>query len=435
MWEKKIRRLLRLTEELLASGGESDGLGGILCQSEVVILCLEISDEIDVYEFPSHELLKWHEVSASLKRIAYAVMELQVVRTDAESAEDPHRRELEELSRSSERIRTLLGLPEECEAVPETVSVQVVGRSLTVRENEALTAPASSGEMIILNEDETISRLRKEIRLLREELAALLSEKNNLELVECRRLQAVYSVEIESLLGELYRKQYELRYLKREIQLIRAALNRQETVTVEALEERLKKEDTEFRARFDEFMRKVYEAREYQKKHTQDPEEARSPDTADSVPPEEDRRSPEYRKKLYRNIVKAMHPDLHPDQTSEEADLFKKANIAYEDGDTDTLEMIWQTVSGGKAEPNPEDSDQVQLEALLSERARLTELILLLRRDIDRIRSSFPYNLKDILEDPEKLEQRKAEIRVRIDEAEKDTEKSRSVLEELKKKL
>ena len=434
MQDEKINRILELVRELLLTEPTGNMLNGILCQSELIILALSVSDEIDGRPFPATEAMIRHEVSSELKRIARSAMELQSVRED--EVNDGHRKQLEEMRRAALRISGLLQLTGEFPPVPAPIPVlQTVnepepegsivplrGAPPAVLEAAPHIAPQGQ-ELQTLPEDEVLRRLREEIRLLREELAALISEKNNLELVECRQLQAVYTSEIEVLLTELYQKQFELRYVKRKIRLIRAALNRQEHVTVEAVEAQLEAEYKKFEARFEEFHKKVADAREYRKTH---------PDAfSDTEADEEERRSPDYMKKLYRKIVKAMHPDLHPDQTPEEAELFKKANTAYEDGDMDTLEMIWQIISGGSADSVESDNREI----LLKERSRLLELIVRIREEIEAIRTSFPYTMKDILTDPEKLARRQEEIRVRITETVVQLDLCRAELEELERTL
>ena len=75
-------------------------------------------------------------------------------------------------------------------------------------------------------------------------------------------------------------------------------------------------------------------------------------------------------KKLYRRIVKAMHPDLHPDQDEKTKELFKRAMAAYEEGDLQTLEEIAQIIDGDE----PENAEDL-LTALLKEKERLLSLI------------------------------------------------------------
>ena len=45
-------------------------------------------------------------------------------------------------------------------------------------------------------------------------------------------------------------------------------------------------------------------------------------------------------KKLYRNIVKVLHPDINPNVTEEKIQLLNQAVTAYKNGNLKTLEII-----------------------------------------------------------------------------------------------
>ena len=47
-------------------------------------------------------------------------------------------------------------------------------------------------------------------------------------------------------------------------------------------------------------------------------------------------------KELYRKIVKKLHPDMNPDVTEHELELFHRATKAYEEGDIMTLQAIYE---------------------------------------------------------------------------------------------
>ena len=72
-------------------------------------------------------------------------------------------------------------------------------------------------------------------------------------------------------------------------------------------------------------------------------------------------------KKCYRNIVKELHPDLHPTLTQAQTGLFKNAVEAYKNGDLATIKM-------------------------------------------DVIKQTFPYTEKETLSSEKKIAQRKKEL-------------------------
>ena len=111
-------------------------------------------------------------------------------------------------------------------------------------------------------------------------------------------------------------------------------------------------------------------------------------------------------KKLYRKIVKALHPDINPDVSEAQVQLFDNAVSAYKNGDLGTLRIIGEMVGNN---PLPEQHKDAMTQ-LVEERERLQGLLKSIRESIDNIKSEYPYTMKDILEDTEKTEQKKQEL-------------------------
>lgn len=111
-------------------------------------------------------------------------------------------------------------------------------------------------------------------------------------------------------------------------------------------------------------------------------------------------------KKLYRKIVKALHPDINPDVSQAQVQLFDNAVSAYKSGDLGTLRIIGEMVGNN---PLPEQHKDAMTQ-LVEERERLQGLLKSIRESIDNIKSEYPYTMKDILEDTEKTEQKKQEL-------------------------
>ena len=84
-------------------------------------------------------------------------------------------------------------------------------------------------------------------------------------------------------------------------------------------------------------------------------------------------------KKLYRSVVKALHPDLHPD------------------------------ISGVQAE-------------LLREKERMLSLIQELRDDIAKIKNEYPYTMKEIVQSEEKTAEKRGQLEELIIQLKKNLE-------------
>lgn len=100
-------------------------------------------------------------------------------------------------------------------------------------------------------------------------------------------------------------------------------------------------------------------------------------------------------KKLYRNIVKRLHPDLNPTTSKAENRLFFNAVEAYKQGDLKTLQIIFQIVETGR---NDEDVSSSFI-TLNKEIERVQALVSQLEEEIEQIKTKPPYIWKIYLED------------------------------------
>ena len=85
-------------------------------------------------------------------------------------------------------------------------------------------------------------KLKNEIEKLRIELSMLLLERDELQFVICRNIEAKYMLELGSIEYRAYEAQCTALRLKRKIELIQAKRNRQEPVSIVAIEEILDQE-------------------------------------------------------------------------------------------------------------------------------------------------------------------------------------------------
>lgn len=140
-------------------------------------------------------------------------------------------------------------------------------------------------------------------------------------------------------------------------------------------------------------------------------------------------------KRLYRKIVKRLHPDVHPNLTEHEKELWNRAVKAQQEGDLAQLEKIWDELSGMDA---PEDvfddtpEGRVKLRELLE---KLKVRLRLLELEIDHIKADFPYKLKSFLEDPVAVEEVRRGIQSKIDNVREMNRQLEAFINELKEKL
>lgn len=249
------------------------------------------------------------------------------------------------------------------------------------------------GDLIVLPESDT---LKAEIDYLRGELSTLLAQRDELVFVVCKNIEMEYMLKIGGLEHRAYRAQCTYLRLKRKLALIQAKLNRQEAIDLQEIDALLDEEFAEYQARLDEQIEKMNSALARSKLEHLSEEESKE------------------LKKLYRLIVKALHPDLNPNLTDAQVELFYRAVEAYEDGNLPELRIIAEMIDGNLSS----DLSELSAAALMQQRDRLKELLETVRREMETIKATFPYTEKDLLKDEKAVEARKAELRELIEEYE-----------------
>lgn len=253
-------------------------------------------------------------------------------------------------------------------------------------ENAETTEEISSSNNVIVFP--IFEKLKSEVEKMRTELSMLLLDRDELQFVICKNIETEYMLKLGSIEYKAYEAQCTVLRLKRKIELIQAQKNRQEKVIISAIEEMLDNEFAEYQKQLDEQIDKMNDALKQSK--------------AEFLSDEDNKEL----KKLYRNIVKALHPDINPDVSDAQLQLFDNAVSAYKSGDLVTLRIINEMVGNN---PLPEQRKDAMTQ-LVEEQERLQGLLKSIRENINNIKSEYPYTVKDIIEDAEKTEQKKQEL-------------------------
>lgn len=231
-------------------------------------------------------------------------------------------------------------------------------------------------------------RLKEEIKRLKTELSMLLLERDELELVTCKNIEVAYHLKFGALEYKAYEAQCTALRLKRKIELIQAQLNRQKKIEPLLIEQTLDTEFADYKKILNEKIDKMNEAIKYS--------------NLDELSPQESKEL----KRLYRNIVKNLHPDINPNATSEQLRLLENAITAYKNGNIATLQIISAMLSDSDISENTQDA----MSALTEEKSRLESMLLNVRKSINKIKSSYPYTVKDLVTDSEKEQQYKEKL-------------------------
>ena len=231
-------------------------------------------------------------------------------------------------------------------------------------------------------------KLKEEIEKLRTELSMLVLERDELRFVICKNIEMEYMLKVGGLEYQAYEAECAFLRLKRKVELIQAKKNRQEKVILSTIEDALDQEFSEYQKRLDEQIDRMNGALERSKGERLSEEENRE------------------LKSLYRKIVKILHPDMNPEITEAQMKLFEHAVSAYENGDLPALRIINEMI-GSSSELEYHEDTAAQLSG---ERNRLAALLKQVREEIEKIKSEYPYTMKEFLDDPAKLEHRRQEL-------------------------
>ncbi|MBO7711143.1 MAG: hypothetical protein J6S83_11785 [Lachnospiraceae bacterium] len=173
-----------------------------------------------------------------------------------------------------------------------------------------------------------------------------------------------------------------------------------------------------------------------QQEQTSDENSAgRRDDPEDNGRPKKEETIAEKIRHLYRKIIKRLHPDVNPDLTEHEKELWNRAVKAQQEGDLKGLERIWDELSGMDAPEEMFDDTpegRTKLKELLE---KLKVRLRLLELEIDHIKSDFPYKMKAFLEDPVAVEEVRRGMLSKIDNVREMNRQLETFIEELKEKL
>ena len=230
--------------------------------------------------------------------------------------------------------------------------------------------------------------LRDDVERLRTELSMLMLERDELRFVICKNIETEYMLKLGSLEYKAYEAQCAALRLKRRIELIQARKNRQEAINLTVIDKTLDEEFLEYEKKLNEQVDKMNDALEHSK--------------GDYLSEEDNKEL----KKLYRKIVRVLHPDINPEVTMAQVKMLDNAINAYKNRDLKSLRIIDEMVGDHKLPEKHQDA----LTQLKEEKKRLNRMVTSIQESINKIKSEYPYCVKDILEDEKKVEQKKAEL-------------------------
>ena len=247
-------------------------------------------------------------------------------------------------------------------------------------------------------------QLKEEYERLQLEYAALVAERDELENSEGPRLTALYMEAVGQLQYEVLVLRYEIALLKQKRDLLQAYKNRGEKADLNYVDEQVEATAKTYNENIQREEEKIKQAKAYIEEQK-----------------EEEKKNQENEKRelrdLYRKLVHRLHPDLHPEQTEWEKELFLKVQDAYEKGDLERLRELAQQLEAGM----PADAVDNETTEEWEERVnQLKEEIAKIREEIEKILQEFPFTYRERLNNPEWIAQTQDMLRKEIPELEKE---------------
>lgn len=262
-------------------------------------------------------------------------------------------------------------------------------------------------------------------------LLKLYEELDRLKYIEGPRLEKEYMDKIGTFEETVIKEEIECELLKKKKEMIQASINRREAIDEAAIDEEINKlrEEMIKEAGGDEAPKEYADLSEEQATELQE---------------------------IYSKIVKNYHPQTHSDLTEAHKELFKKAQEAYRRKDVSALKLIYDMLVCADGEgldiellmgmldvsvdigdnsfaderfttdytlaaelyksfvPTSEEA------AIQEEWTRCKQSIDEIMRDIEALKTHFPYTAAETLSDPDKLNEYKAGLEHRLYEASKE---------------
>jgi len=231
--------------------------------------------------------------------------------------------------------------------------------------------------------------LLSSVQQLETDLAELVYDRDRLLYHICPKLRTEYMLSIGKLEYAVFEYQCKILRIKRKIDIIQAFLNREQSYNIAEIEKQLDKEYQEYTEKLIEKQKEIENARANKSSYGKLLTEEESTEL----------------KKLYTLIVKKLHPDINPNTTEEQHCQFVDAVNAYKNANLSELRIIYLLLEKTSVTETVNSMDKLKTkkELLINEKNYLIN-------EIQKIKETFPYTIKDLLQDNDKLQHKIDEL-------------------------
>ncbi len=233
--------------------------------------------------------------------------------------------------------------------------------------------------------------LLEEVRRLRMQLAEQLAAWHDLKDVQRPWLLALYQEKLGAWELKKLQVQTQAGRAKRRLELVQARCNEGKAADLTLIDMRLDQEFVHWQHQLKEAAAVLEQAQQWMQGTPLTPEDLVE------------------LKNVYRELVKALHPDLHPQQTEAQQLLWHRVQQAYAAQALEELRALaaLQTEPGSVAEPDA-------MEKLHQERDRLAASLADISEKLSLAQRQPPFTLREQLADPEWVVARRTELESEI---------------------
>ncbi len=234
-------------------------------------------------------------------------------------------------------------------------------------------------------------KIIRQIEALESELAKLVSEYDYLVTTVIPELETKYQLKIGKKEYQFYELTFQVNRLKRKLTLLQTAINRGEKADLPTIEKILDIEFKQWGNKLKQLQKKLLAAKRHQE--------------CDKLSNEETKEL----QKLYRELVKKLHPDINPDLNETLKNLWQRVLEAYHNGDLLEMEILSRLLDNNLEIPR---SNKIGL--LHKQQNELKAKVEKLLNKIEKLRSEYPLNLAEKLNNPGWIEKKRQEFSQKI---------------------
>ena len=218
-------------------------------------------------------------------------------------------------------------------------------------------------------------------------------------------LTSLYLEKLGRIQLELLEKQTEASRLKMRMKMIQAAINRDEKPDLKAIELEIQARLQNYYVQIQAQSAAIDEARKVLS-HLISEEETQE------------------LKEIFRVLCKRLHPDLNPNQTEDEKDLFIKVKAAYDLQRLSDLQDILLYL---------DDSDKEKLVLISGDEKvvrikHLENQVSSLKLKIDQLKQSFPFSIEELIYNEDYIVRKQEELRSQIKTSEEEIIKYSNII-------